>query len=107
MSPLKAFNFRDWIDKHREYLKPPISHLQHCEYNDYTMQLSVYGVMYERETGKRFNRGGLFYWDKINENFSFIPIPYMKREAEDLINSFSFRRIQEKAKKNEPLGLNG
>ena len=25
MSPLKAFNFRDWIDKHREYLKPPVN----------------------------------------------------------------------------------
>jgi 3-hydroxyanthranilate 3,4-dioxygenase len=25
MSPLKAFNFRDWIDRHREYLKPPVN----------------------------------------------------------------------------------
>jgi len=25
MSPLKAFNFHDWIERHREYLKPPVN----------------------------------------------------------------------------------
>ena len=25
MSPLQAFNFREWIDRHREYLKPPVN----------------------------------------------------------------------------------
>jgi 3-hydroxyanthranilate 3,4-dioxygenase len=28
MSPLKAFNFREWIDQHREYLKPPVCNRQ-------------------------------------------------------------------------------
>lgn len=28
MSPLKAFNFSDWIDRHREYLRPPVCNRQ-------------------------------------------------------------------------------
>jgi 3-hydroxyanthranilate 3,4-dioxygenase len=28
MSPLTAFNFRAWIDQHREYLKPPVCNRQ-------------------------------------------------------------------------------
>jgi len=28
MSPLKAFNFKDWIDRHREFLKPPVCNRQ-------------------------------------------------------------------------------
>ena len=28
MSPLKAFNFRAWIDQHREFLKPPVCNRQ-------------------------------------------------------------------------------
>jgi 3-hydroxyanthranilate 3,4-dioxygenase len=28
MQPLKAFNFRQWIDDHREFLKPPVCNRQ-------------------------------------------------------------------------------
>lgn len=28
MNALKAFNFRDWIDRNREYLKPPVGNRQ-------------------------------------------------------------------------------
>src|SRR5690349_1930499 len=28
MNALKAFNFREWIDRHREFLKPPVGNRQ-------------------------------------------------------------------------------
>lgn len=28
MNALKAFNFREWIDRHREFLKPPVNNRQ-------------------------------------------------------------------------------
>jgi hypothetical protein len=49
--------------------------------------------MYERETGKKFNRGGLFYWDKNIQIFKLIPIGYMKKEAEMLIEHYKLKRI--------------
>jgi hypothetical protein len=84
----KKFEFEN---KYGEFLHFPVNHLTHCQYNDYTLQLSIYGVMYERETGKKFNRGGLFYWDKYVQKFKLIPISYMKREAEMLIDHYKLK----------------
>lgn len=86
----KKFEFEN---KYGEYLHFPVNHLQHCQYNDYTLQLSVYGVMYEKETGRKFNRGGLFYWDKFTQTFRLIPIGYMKREAEMVIEHFKLKLL--------------
>jgi len=83
----------EYENKYGEYLKFPISHLQHCQYNDYALQLSTYGVMYERETGRKFQRAGLFYWDKFSETFDLIPVPYMKKEAELLIEHFKLKTV--------------
>jgi hypothetical protein len=79
--------------KYNEYMKFPIQHLPYCQYNSYVMQLSVYGVMYERETGRKFNRAGLFYWDKITETFTLYPAPYMKKEAEALIGHYKMKLL--------------
>jgi hypothetical protein len=81
----KKFEFEN---AYGEYLHFPVNHLAHCQYNDYTLQLSIYGVMYERETGRKFNRAGLFYWDKFAQTFKLIPVVYMKREAELLIDHY-------------------
>jgi hypothetical protein len=71
-----------------EYYRFPLEHLCHSKYNGYALQLSIYAYMYELETGRRFNRGGLFHWDRNAETFKLIPIPYMKKEAEALINHY-------------------
>lgn len=86
----KKFEFEN---KYGEFLHFPVNHLPHCQYNDYTLQLSIYGVMYERETGRKFNRGGLFYWDKYSQTFRLIPICYMKREAEMVIEHFKLKLL--------------
>jgi len=86
----KRFNYEN---KYGEFLHFPLDHLAHCQYNDYTIQLSVYALMYERETGKKFNRGGLLYWDKTIQEFKLIPITYMKKEAEMLIEHYKMKRM--------------
>jgi hypothetical protein len=83
----------EYENKYGEYLHFPVNHLTHCQYNDYTLQLSVYGVMYEMETGRKFNRAGLFYWDKFSQSFKLIPVAYMKREAEMLIDHYKLKTI--------------
>jgi len=83
----------EYENAYGEYLHFPVNHLTHCQYNDYTLQLSIYGVMYERETGRKFNRAGLFYWDKYSQTFKLIPVVYMKREAEMLIDHYKLKMI--------------
>ena len=84
----------EYENKYGEYLHFPVNHLTHCQYNDYTLQISIYGLMYERETGRKFNRAGLFYWDKYTQTFKLIPVSYMKREAEMLIDHFKLKLLQ-------------
>jgi hypothetical protein len=81
----KKFNFDS---PYREHLLFPLEYLMACEYNNYAIQISAYAYMYEINTGKKFNRGGLFYWDKEKMTFKFIPVPYMKKEAQLIIEHF-------------------
>jgi len=39
MNPLKAFNFRDWIDKNREFLKPPVCNRQVFTQSDFIIMV--------------------------------------------------------------------
>lgn len=41
MSPLPPFNFRQWIDQHREFLKPPVGN--RCVYRDSEFIIMVVG----------------------------------------------------------------
>ena len=83
----KSFNYES---KYGDYLRFPVSHLGECQYNDYALQISIYGLMYERETKRKFNRGGLFVWDKHTETFKLVPVPYMKKEAEMIIDHYKY-----------------
>lgn len=86
----KEFRFES---KYNQWMSFPINHLSDCQYNSYAMQLSIYGVMYERETRKKFNRAGLFYWDKHSETFTLYHVPYMKLEAEKLVDHFTMKSL--------------
>ena len=39
MSPLKAFNFRAWIDQHREFLKPPVCNRQVFRHSEFIIMV--------------------------------------------------------------------
>jgi 3-hydroxyanthranilate 3,4-dioxygenase len=39
MSPLKAFNFREWIDQHREFLKPPVCNRQIFRHSEFIIMV--------------------------------------------------------------------
>ena len=72
----KRFNYEN---KYGEFLHFPLDHLAHCQYNELN--------------GKKFNRGGLLYWDKTIQEFKLIPITYMKKEAEMLIEHYKMKRM--------------
>lgn len=81
----------DYDNNYNEYLYFPVDHLVYSQYTTYCLQISVYGLMYERETGRKFNRGGLFYWDKQLKYFKLIPVPYMKKEAELIVQHYRMK----------------
>lgn len=79
----KKFNF---TSKYNEYFYKPVDYLQQCEFNTYTLQLSIYAYMYEQITGKRCGGLKIFYlressgkyWQEIN-------CSYMKSAVRDML----------------------
>lgn len=77
-----------------ETLMKPFDHLQNCQWSVYTIQLSVYALMYEMEFPKRRCRHiWVGYWDKITETFSKIPIMYLKKEAKQIMDIHKYNML--------------
>jgi hypothetical protein len=68
-----------------ETLLKPFDHLQNCQWSIYTIQLSIYALMYEMETGRKCRQIFIMYWDKAIESFTKIQVMYLKHEAKKLM----------------------
>ena len=66
-------------------LLPPVAHLEDCNYNTYSLQLSLYAYMDEMENGLRPGKLGILFLRK-NQTIRYFPVPYMRYEAEAIIN---------------------
>jgi len=69
-----------------DYFLEPINHLQYCEFNSYSLQLSLYSFMYEQETGKKCGGIVTFYL----EGDKWIPYHsnYLKTDVINLLNDW-------------------
>lgn len=81
----KAFRFHS---KYNEYLLSPVDHLQSCEFNIYTLQLSLYAFMYSALTGKKLKSMAINFLDEGRQTWKHIHIHYMKYEALLLLRSY-------------------
>lgn len=69
----KKFNLHS---NYNSFLLDPISHLGDCEYNVYSLQLSLYAFMYSAMTGKHVGKLGIVYLDS-NNKFNVFYTPYL------------------------------
>lgn len=73
-------------------LLKPLDHLQACQYSIYTLQLSIYALMYEMEfPHKKCRQIYIMYWDKDNSIFKRIPVMYLKKEAKQVLELHKYR----------------
>lgn len=88
------FNVRDfktnkkinYISDYDHWLNPPVSHLSDCQYNVYSLQMSIYAYMYQMETRKKVGKMNLYYLNPATEKFEVIPVPYMGLEAKKVLD---------------------
>lgn len=74
----------DFFSKYGETMLKPMSHLSHCNYNRYALQLSFYAWMLEQR-GERIGKLGII---KISDDgMEMIPCNYMKFEVEKILSS--------------------
>lgn len=72
----------EYESKYRKFLYHPVDHLMHCNFNKYSLQLSMYALMYQLRTNCKIGKLWINFFppEDIN-NWRIIPIPYMKHEA--------------------------
>jgi ATP-dependent exoDNAse (exonuclease V) beta subunit len=80
----KKFNY---VNKYNDYFYEPIDYLPQCEFNTYTIQLSIYAWMHEQLTGKKCGGLKIFYLREFNNKtfWQEIPCTYMKASVKDLL----------------------
>jgi len=77
----------NYISQYDKWLKKPVSHLSDCQYNIYSLQMSIYAYMYQMQTKKKVGRLGLYYLNPEKDyEFEIIPCPYLGREAKDILD---------------------
>lgn len=79
------------IRHYNRFMYPPIDHLEDCNYNKYSLQLSSYAYMAEITYGITVGKLMIiFIWKNRDGtfDFKFLPVPYMKLEVMALFNDF-------------------
>lgn len=85
--------------KYKKYLLGPFSHLQDCNYYDYSLQLSCYALMLEKLTGRKIGKLTITFIPPNNPlAFRKIPVVYLKNDAKIL---FEYYKEQKHIKKEE------
>ena len=77
----------DFDNKYKKHLKFPIEHLSDCNYNKYSLQLSLYSYFYEKETGKKLRK--IFILHKIGNEWKYIPCNFMYYEIKYMIKYYT------------------
>ena len=79
----KKFNLASQYNK---FLFPPLDHLMECEYNIYSLQLSIYAYLYSMHTGRKVRRLAVFYYNRDLNIFQEYPVIYLKSDVINLLN---------------------
>lgn len=70
----------------QEMMLPPVEHLAHCNYNRYSLQLSMYAWMLEQE-GKKIGKLGIIWITPALKMFIY-PCNYLKFEVEKILKEY-------------------
>jgi len=76
-------------DPHRHYNKfllPPLDHLEDCNYNIYSLQLSMYAHLAQETWGIKIGKLAILFIDNDLQLHQY-PVPYMKMEVKKLLDS--------------------
>ena len=70
-----------------ERLLSPVEHLHSCEFNTYSLQLSLYAYLYEELTGKKCRKLVIFYLS--GDRFRTYHCNYLKNDVKNILKHYS------------------
>jgi len=78
----KQINFDSLYNK---FFFEPLSHLAYCEYNKYSLQLSIYRYLLELYTDIKLDPNIIVWFNPKNSSYRIIEVPYLKDEIHGLL----------------------
>jgi hypothetical protein len=76
-----------YFSTRNQWLKMELAHLEQCNFNEYTLQLSTYAAMAEK-WGFRVGRLGIIFIDAVDANLTkLIPVNYLRNEGHAILQS--------------------
>lgn len=79
---------KDPWQHYNKFFLSPLAHLEDCNYNRYSLQLSLYALMAQRQYGINIGRLALIFIDKELQVHDY-PVSYLRFEAEVLLEHAS------------------
>ncbi len=79
---------RDPWQHYNKFFLPPLSHLEDCNYNKYSLQLSLYAFIAQKQYGISIGRLALIFIDSELQVHTY-PVSYLRFEAEVLLEHAS------------------
>lgn len=75
-------------------MKIPLQHLEDLTITHYYIQLSIYKFLIEKYTGLKVEEMFIVYFSENIENYEIIPIPYLKKEVETILELRRIKNMQ-------------
>lgn len=72
---------------YKKAMKVPLSHINDDALHHYHIQLSIYKFLIEKYTGLKVDEMFIVYMSENIENYEIIPIPYLEKEVEEILEN--------------------
>ena len=86
-STLKGYNDDIKNRKYTKKMKVPLHKIDDDALHHYYIQLSIYKFLIEKYTGLKVDEMFIVYMSENIENYEIIPIPYLKKEVEEILEN--------------------
>jgi ATP-dependent exoDNAse (exonuclease V) beta subunit len=77
----------DFDSKYNNYYLDPISHIEECEFNTYSLQTSIYRYIIEKNLGIELGDSVVVWFNEKNSEYEAIKCEYMKKEVEKMFKN--------------------
>ena len=72
---------------YKKAMKVPLSHINDDALHHYYIQLSIYKFLIEKYTGLKVDEMFIVYMSENIDNYEIIPIPYLDKEVEEILEN--------------------
>jgi hypothetical protein len=73
--------------QYRDYFKHPISHLEECEFNTYSLQLSIYKHIIEKNTNIKIGKCYIVWINEMNDTYKLYECKNMNEEFQSMLKN--------------------